>query len=123
MPDDHADSSEQPPSQLAPLHGGPSATPRDLQVKLSEQRLTIDWSDGAKSEFSLAELRRHCPCATCRNDREQQDPNPLKILKADPTDLRATEAKLVGNYAIRFTWSDGHDAGIFDFRQLRALKS
>jgi DUF971 family protein len=30
-------------------------------------------------------------------------------------------AELVGNYAIRFRWSDGHDTGIFDFRFLRSL--
>ena len=47
----------------------------------------------------------------------------LVILKKDPSvEVRVTKAKLVGNYAIQFTWSDGHDTGIFDFRLLRSLE-
>ncbi|MBI4718121.1 MAG: DUF971 domain-containing protein [Planctomycetes bacterium] len=98
-----------------------SVTPADLKVKLSEQRLYIDWKDGARSEFALAELRRVCPCATCRTERESQGANPLRILRADPTGVRVVSAQLVGTYAIQFQWSDGHNTGIFDFRFLRHL--
>ena len=98
-----------------------SVTPRDLKVQLKEQRLIVDWQDGKRSELSLGMLRRVCPCASCRSERDQQDPNPFKILKADPTGLRVVSAKLVGNYAIQFEWSDGHSTGIFDFRFLRVL--
>lgn len=99
-----------------------AATPRDLKVKLSEQKLFIDWKDGGRSEFSLGELRRVCPCATCRTEREQQSANPLRILKADPTGVRVVNARLMGHYAIQFDWSDGHNTGIFDFRFLRGLR-
>ncbi len=98
-----------------------SSTPRDLKVQLKEQRLIVEWQDGGRSEFAFGDLRRRCPCATCRTEREEQDPNPLKILKVDPTDVRVTNAQLVGNYAIQFFWSDGHNTGIFDFRFLRGL--
>ena len=97
--------------------------PKDLKVKIAEQRLLIDWKDGAHSEFLLAKLRKVCPCATCRTEREQQADNPLRILKSDPTDVRVTTARLMGNYAIQFDWSDGHNTGIFDFRFLRSLGS
>ncbi len=105
-------------------HRGPhddSVTPKDLKVKIADQRLLIDWKDGKRSEFSLAQLRRVCPCATCRTEREQQGSNPLRILKADPTGVRVLTARLVGSYAIQFDWSDGHNTGIFDFRFLRVL--
>ena len=105
-------------------HRGPhddSVTPKDLKVKIAEQRLLIEWKDGRRSEFPLAQLRRVCPCATCRTEREQQGSNPLRILKADPTGVRVTSARLVGSYAIQFDWSDGHNTGIFDFRFLRSL--
>ncbi len=122
MPDDK---DAPPPGSRSDQHGPSdnSVTPRDLKVKLEEQRLTIEWNDGRRSEYSLAELRRRCPCATCRTDREQQADNPLTILKSDPTGVRVTSAKLVGNYAIQFEWSDGHNTGIFDFRLLRALRA
>ncbi len=109
------------PPTASTSSSGDAVTPRDLKVKLSEQRLFIDWKDGKRSEYSLAELRRVCPCATCRTDREQQSANPLRILRADPTGIRVVNARLVGNYAIQFEWSDGHNTGIFDFRFLRSL--
>ena len=31
------------------------------------------------------------------------------------------KADYVGNYALRITWSDGHDTGIYAFRFLREL--
>ena len=98
-----------------------SVSPVDLKVKISEQRLIVDWKDGVQAEYLFKELRRVCPCATCKTERESGSENPLHILKADPTDLRVVGAKLVGNYAIQFSWSDGHDTGIFDFRFIRSL--
>jgi len=98
-----------------------STTPADLKVKIGEQRLIIEWKDGRRSEYDLALLRRLCPCATCRTERESQASNPLRILKADPSGVRVVGAELVGRYAIQFRWSDGHDSGIFDFRFLRHL--
>ncbi|MDO8629136.1 MAG: DUF971 domain-containing protein [Phycisphaerales bacterium] len=98
-----------------------SVTPSDLKVKIAEQRLLVDWKDGKRSEFSLAELRRVCPCAACRTERERQSDNPLKILRSDPTGVRVVSARLVGTYAIQFDWSDGHNTGLFDFRFLRSL--
>jgi DUF971 family protein len=121
MPDENVDARGEAPAPARPPYD-PAVTPRDLKVQLKEQRLLVDWQDGAKGEFSLGELRRVCPCATCRTERESQRPTSLPILKADPSGLRVTSARLVGNYAIQFFWSDGHDTGIFDFRFLRALK-
>jgi DUF971 family protein len=100
-----------------------TTVPRDLKVRMTDQRLVIDWRDGLRSEYSLYSLRRACPCATCRTEREEQAGNPLRILKADPAGVRVVHAELVGSYAIKFRWSDGHDTGIFDFRMLRALAS
>ncbi len=120
MPDDP----KVPPTDSPNYHRGPHddpVTPRDLKVRIKEQRLYIDWKDGKRSDYSLHELRRQCPCATCRTEREKESQNPLQILKFDPTGVRVTSANLVGNYAIQFHWSDGHNTGIFDFRFLRSL--
>ncbi len=108
----------------APHEGQPSAcsaTPKDLKVKIKEQKLIVDWTDGTRAEYALAVLRRNCPCASCRTERGKESENPLKILKSDPTGVRVTQAQLVGNYAIQFTWSDGHSTGIFEFSYLRSL--
>jgi DUF971 family protein len=46
-----------------------------------------------------------------------------KIIDAKkiPPDIFIRRCEYVGNYAIRITWSDGHDSGIFPFRFLRDL--
>ena len=59
--------------------------------------------------------------ATCRTEREQRQATLLPILKADPTGVRVTSANLVGNYAIRFDFSDGHNTGLYSYDYLRKL--
>ena len=111
------------PGDEVTMPGGDDAQmPSDLKVKLAEQRLFVEWKDGKRSEYSLDALRKQCPCATCRTERQNQKDNPLKILKFNPAGVRVVSAQLVGNYAIQFTWSDGHNTGIFDYRLLRSLE-
>lgn len=121
MPDESAAAHNAGSGSYQQVRHDDTTTPKDLKVQLKEQRLIVEWMDGKRSEFSLDELRRQCPCATCRSEREQANTNPLRILKADPTGVRVDHAELVGSYAIQFHWSDGHNMGIFDFRLLRSL--
>lgn len=109
-----------------PLHD-PTLTPEQcrpvgLDLKLDEQVLTVTWADGATSVFPAMFLRRHCPCAGCRTEREKRSESLLPILKSDPSgEIRAAGGHLVGNYALQIEWSDGHNTGIYDFRLLRTL--
>ena len=121
MPADPRPHETEPATQASGVDAAAQHAPRDLRVRIAEQKLTIDWKDGRHSEYALDALRRVCPCATCRTEREQQGANPLRILKFNPTGVRVVNAHLVGNYAIQFEWSDGHKTGIFEFRFLRAL--
>ncbi|MGB0715170.1 MAG: gamma-butyrobetaine hydroxylase-like domain-containing protein [Phycisphaerae bacterium] len=105
----------------APQTGDDAATPKDLKLKLAEQSLVIDWRDGVSSRFALPLLRRHCPCATCRTERDKAPSNPFSILKSDPSTIHVTNAQLVGHYALQLFWSDGHQTGIYEFRFLRQL--
>ena len=95
--------------------------PAGLDLDLPGQKLCVAWADGLTSTFPLGLLRRHCPCATCRADREKS--SPLPILSARQSgDVKVTGGAMVGNYAIQFDWSDGHNTGIYDFRLLRTLQ-
>jgi DUF971 family protein len=86
--------------------------------------LQIDWDDGHISLYGLKELRRSCPCATCREARSVASTNPLRILSAQEViapDLDLQQAEVVGRYAISFLWTDGHNTGIYSFDFLRQL--
>lgn len=102
-----------------------AAKPADLRLDRREG-LFITWADGRKSHFPLEYLRKNCPCATCREEREQKAARPanqglsLTILPANISKaVEFTDAKVVGRYAIQIVWGDGHSTGIYDFRLLR----
>jgi DUF971 family protein len=95
-------------------------TPTKLQLKRDE-KLTIQWSDGETSELPIRDLRRACPCASCKELRQQQAKTRLVVMKATDGPVAVADAKLVGNYAINLTWTDGHASGIYSFEYLRSL--
>lgn len=101
---------------------GTPVIPSHLKLKLAEQTLTVAWPDGVSVIFPAGFLRRNCPCATCRTAAAQKPL--LPILNVRGNDIpRVVSARLAGTYAIQLSWSDGHDAGIFDFRLLRNLSA
>jgi len=81
--------------------------------------LEIQWNDGVTMRYDAAELRRRCPCATCRTETPpdaDQTPD-----DAGPPDVTIRAMKPVGNYAYGILFSDGHDTGIFSLDLLREL--
>lgn len=94
--------------------------PTDLIVDRSAGTFAIDWGDGHRSVYRLAWMRSVCPCASCREERRQAEEDPLRLAVGPPPDPQVGSAELVGNYAIRFTWADGHGNGIYGFSSLRA---
>lgn len=96
-----------------------------VRIDLKKDRgLTIEWADGSTSYFSVAFLRRMSPSAEARALREQMARNPLTVLPSSGGPggpLVADSAELVGNYAIRIRFSDGHDTGIFSWQYLREI--
>ena len=88
-------------------------------VEESDSVLAIKWSDESESKYTAAELRRVCPCASCRDEWTGE-----KILDEQQIsdDLTFTAMSIVGRYALNFVFSDNHDTGIFSFEYLNKLK-
>ncbi|MGV3526368.1 MAG: DUF971 domain-containing protein [Candidatus Sericytochromatia bacterium] len=80
--------------------------------------LVIQWADNTDLEYDFRGLRLACPCAMCIDENTGE-----KILVASmvPVDIKALTIESVGNYAIRFVWSDGHKTGIYPFPLLRTV--
>lgn len=87
--------------------------------------LEITWSDQRRRQYTVGELRDHCPCATCRDKRRaaaESPPNLFPILTPGEARPLAIEGmKPVGSYAYSIAFSDGHNTGIFTFELLQAL--
>lgn len=99
--------------------------PAKLDLK-KDRGLTIQWADGSTSYYSIAYLRKMSPSAEARQLREEQARNPLTVLPASAarssnTPLIALGAELVGHYALRIRFSDGHDTGIYSWAYLRQI--
>ncbi len=98
--------------------------PTKLELRGAD-RLYFEWSDGIKREVRVGELRKVCPCATCREKRAQPaEPKGggLPVLSlAEARPLKIAGMKPVGNYAYSIAFSDGHDTGIFTLEFLREL--
>ena len=88
--------------------------------------MDIEWSDGHRSSYTFVYLRDACPCALCNDEREKDEreagdpPKPIAgALPMFKAMARPTEVEQVGKYAIRFTWNDGHQHGIYSWQYLR----
>lgn len=98
--------------------------PVELDLK-KDEGLTIRWSDGVTSFYPVAYLRKHSPAADNRQLQRELARNPLAVLPSSAAGqsgpLRAENAKLVGNYAVRIFFSDGHSAGYYTWEYLREI--
>ena len=104
-------------SQDAPIN----LQPTNLHLKKTES-LEITWPDGTHVVFPLRFLRKHCPCAGCKGERDLLGRQLLPVLKTvHDGPITATGGEIVGNYALRIDWSDGHSTGIYSWKFLREL--
>jgi len=96
-------------------------TPTSLHLKKTEA-LEITWADGHQSVFPVRFLRKWCPCAGCQGERDILGRQLLPVVRTTHDGpITATGGEMVGNYALRIAWSDGHTTGIYSFRYLREL--
>lgn len=88
--------------------------PTRIKLNKSSKTLELGYADG--QEFSLpAELLRvHSPSAEV-----QGHGNP--VLQYGKINVAITDVQAVGNYALKLTFDDGHDTGLFTWSYLQQL--
>lgn len=93
--------------------------PKDIQLIGNE--VAIVWDDGAESYFPFEKLRAASPSASNLGERDvfgnQYGGNGPKQFPG----VQVVGWERVGNYAIRFDFSDGHNSGLYSYDYLRAL--
>ncbi|HEV8608633.1 MAG TPA: DUF971 domain-containing protein [Thermoanaerobaculia bacterium] len=84
--------------------------------------LVIVWDDGREDYLPLEKLRRECPCAMCRGERDILG-NVYRGPKRPMTErsFQLVSHHVVGAYALQITWADGHNDGIYSYELLRRL--
>ncbi len=92
--------------------------PIPKEIKATDGNISIVWSDGQASTYSGRQLRLACRCAACVDEWTHQVMiQPERI----PAVVKPEKIDVVGNYALHFTWSDGHNTGIYSYDYLRSL--
>lgn len=92
--------------------------PANLRILRDDRVLEIVWTSGAVSRIPFRFLRGRCPCAGCVDEF-------TGVRRVDvedvPEDVAPTRAAFSGNYALKITWSDGHDTGLYTWDRLAQL--
>ncbi len=91
------------------------------QLTIINNELAIAWADGEETFVSLDRLRKACPCAHCQGEPDAMGKviRPITRLNLESYLLRKYE--LVGGYAFKPSWADGHNTGLYSYDLLRQL--
>jgi DUF971 family protein len=90
-------------------------------IQLIGHEVAIVWEDGAESYYPMEELRAASPSAQNVGERDilgnqYGGDGPKKF-----PGVTVLGWEIVGNYAIRFDFSDGHKTGLYSYDFLRQL--
>src|SRR5277367_5613711 len=96
---------------------GPTLQP--LRAEAIGGEIAFAWSDGRESFIPLEKLRRACPCATCGGEPDVLGQVIRPEVSYGPHSFELRGLQFVGGYALKPTWNDGHDTGLYAFRLLR----
>jgi DUF971 family protein len=100
------------------MSGLSTTTPVPTEIKLHQRSrmLEIVFSDGRAFRLPYEFLRVFSPSAEVRGHGPGQE-----ILQVGKRDIAIKDVEAVGHYAIRPTFSDGHDTGIYSWDYLYDL--
>ena len=92
--------------------------PVPVQIKSDAETVAIQWSDKHESRYNARDLRLACRCAACVDEWTHQS---LVIPDRVPPHVKPKAIDVVGNYALHFDWTDGHNTGIYSYDLLREV--
>jgi|CZKI01.1.fsa_nt_gi DUF971 family protein len=94
-------------------------TPANIQMIGDE--IAIAWSDGAESYIRQDLLRRASPSAETQGERDVFGNQYGGAGGVDYSGVRVLGWERIGNYALRFVFSDRHTTGLYTYDYLRRL--
>lgn len=94
----------------------PAAPPVDLTLHARSRVLEVAFADGLTCRLPFELLRVYSPSAEVQGHGPGQE-----VLQTGKRGVGIIDLEPVGNYAIRPTFSDGHDSGLYTWAWLRYL--
>ena len=90
--------------------------PTDIKLHKQSGTLELVYGDKACNILSAEFLRVHSPSAEVRGQGKGQE-----ILQTGKRQIKIVNLEPVGNYAIKLSFSDGHNTGIYSWTYLQEL--
>ena len=90
--------------------------PSDIKLHQKSKRLELSFADSRIYSFSYEFLRVHSPSAEVRGHSPSQ-----AVLQLDKVSVGVKEVELVGAYALKITFDDGHNTGLYTWDYFREL--
>ena len=91
-------------------------TPESLTLHGQSRVLEIGFSDGRAFRIPFELMRVYSPSAEVQGHGPGQE-----VLQTGKRDVTVIDIEPVGNYAVKPTFSDGHDSGLFTWEYLYFL--
>ena len=90
--------------------------PTDIKLRTASRLLEVAFDDGSRFELSFEYLRVFSPSAEVRGHGGGEG-----MLQVGKENVGITAVEPVGNYALRLTFDDGHDTGLYSWSLLHEL--
>ncbi|MDY6010016.1 MAG: DUF971 domain-containing protein [Duodenibacillus sp.] len=90
--------------------------PVDMQLHKVTRRFDITFDNGASYSFPIEFLRVFSPSAEVTGHTPDQ-----AKLQVGKRDVEVEQIEPIGNYALRFVFSDGHDSGLYSWDYLAEI--
>jgi len=91
-------------------------TPTEITLHQKTKSLEITFDDGAHYTLPAEFLRVYSPSAEVRGHGKGQE-----TLQVGKRDVGIGEVEPVGQYALKISFDDGHDTGLFSWEYLHEL--
>lgn len=92
--------------------------PQSLTLHGASRVLEVGFADGAQFRIPFELMRVYSPSAEVQGHGPGQE-----VLQTGKRDIDIVDIEPVGNYAVKPTFSDGHDSGLFTWPYLYFLGS
>jgi DUF971 family protein len=93
-----------------------SPRPTDITLHQASHRLEVAFDDGARFQIPFELMRVYSPSAEVQGHSPEQ-----AVLQVGKRGVGVTALEPVGHYALRPSFSDGHESGLFSWDYLYHL--
>ncbi len=93
-------------------------TPTEIILHQKSKTLELAFDDGTRFQLPFEFLRVMSPSAEVQGHGPGQE-----VLQVGKRDVVLTDIEPVGSYAIKLTFDDGHDSGLYTWEYLHRLGS